>query len=258
MANRNTILNELRDLDSTLENLSPQNLYAVPYGYFEGLPAQIMNRIKAFEAKTVNEELHFLSPLLSNASQETPYSVPANYFQDLTESLLYGVKNDAVQTSDDEIETLSPLLSSLKDKNPYSVPVGYFDSLEPKAEKRQPRVISFTARKLYRLAIAAAVFGIVAITGLFIFNRGNNGNINDPEAWVNKNVIKKMSSDKIDEFVTLVAPNTVQKTTEGSKTTDAAEVKELLKDVPQKEIDEFLNDAVALESNDNIDALMND
>jgi len=255
MTNRDTILNELRDLDSTLENLSPQNLYAVPYGYFEGLPTQIMNRIKALEAVTGKEELEFLSPLLSKASKKTPYTVPANYFQDLTESLLYAVNNNAAQTSEEEIETLSPLLSSLKDKNPYSVPAGYFDSLETKKEKQEAKVISFTRRRWYRMAVAAAVIGIIAITGLFIVNRGNKG-INDPQAWVNKNVIKKVSPEKIDEFVTLVTPNNTQKNIEENKT-EEAEIKELMKDVSQKEINDFLNDAVALESNDDEDALMN-
>ena len=48
-------MSELNELDSTLGNLSPQNLYSVPYGYFEGLPTQIMNRIKALEA--TNEKM---------------------------------------------------------------------------------------------------------------------------------------------------------------------------------------------------------
>lgn len=257
MITRNTISNELRDLDSTLENLSPQNLYEVPTGYFEGLPAQVLNRIKALEAKNAKNELGYLSSLLSNASKETPYTIPANYFQNLTDSLLYAVNNSTAQSSDEEIESLSPLLSSLKDKNPYSVPDGYFDTLETKKEKQQAKVISFTTRKWYRMAIAAAVIGIVAITGIFIFRTGN-GNINDPQAWVNKNVIKKVSTEKLDEFVTLVASTNIPKPSEETKVADEVEIKELIKDVPQKEIDAFLNDAIALESNDNADALMND
>jgi len=266
MTNRNTILNELRDLDSTLGNLSPQNLYSVPYGYFEGLPTQIMNRIKALEATNAKDELEFLSPLLSNVSKETPYSVPDGYFQSLTGSLLYSVNNNADQTSDEEIETLSPLLGSLKNKNPYSVPAGYFESLETKTvqkdsfgEKEQVKVISFTKRRWYRMAVAAAVIGIVALTGFLLINK-KNSTISDQQAgkWVKNNVINKVSPEKIDEFVTLVTPNNNQKTIEENKAADEAEVKELMKDVPQKEIDEFLNDAVALESNDNADALMND
>ena len=256
MTNRNTILNELRYLDSTLGNLSPQNLYSVPYGYFEGLPTQITNRIKALEATNAKDELKYLSPLLSNVSKDT-YSVPAGYFQSLNESISYAI-NSADETSEDEIETLSPLLSSLKNKNPYSVPAGYFETIETKTENQEAKVISFTRRRWYRMAIAAAVIGIVAISGLLLFNRGKVNIEKDPGGWVAKNVMNKVSKDKIDEFVTLVTPSNNQKTIEENKAADEAEVKELMKDVPQKEIDEFLNDAVALESNDNADALMND
>jgi len=258
MTNRNTILSELNELDSTLGNLSPQNLYSVPYGYFEGLPTQIMNRIKALEATDAKDELEYLSPLLSNVSKETPYSVPAGYFQSLNESISYAI-NNADETSEEEIETLSPLLSSLKNKNPYSVPSGYFETLETKTGKQEAKVISFTRRRWYRIAIAAAVIGIVAITGLLLINKKNT-TISDQQAggWVKKNVINKVSKEKIDEFVIMVTPNGAQKTVEENEAAAQAEVKELMKDVSQKEIDEFLNDAVALESNDNTDALMND
>lgn len=265
MTNRNTILNELNELGSVLGTLDPQNLYEVPTGYFEGLPTQIMNRIKALEAANAKEELAYLSPLLSSASKEMPYAVPAGYFQNLTESLLYSVNSNAVQTSEEEIENLSPLLSSLKNKNPYSIPEGYFETLEAKTvrkdsfgEKKEAKVVSFTKRRWYRMAVAAAVIGVVAITGLLFIN-GNKTNIGkNPEAWVKKNVINKVSDEKIDEFVTLVTPDGTQKTTDENEAADQAEIKELMKDVPQKEIDEFLNDAVALNSNDDIDALMNE
>ncbi len=70
-------------------------------------------------------------------------------------------------------------------------------------------------------------------------------------------MINKVSDEKIDEFVTLVTPERAQKTVDENEAADRAEIKELMKDVPQKEIDEFLNDAVALNSNNDIDALMN-
>jgi hypothetical protein len=262
MTNRNIILNELRDLDSTLENYTPQNLYVVPDGYFEGLPTQILNRIKALEVTDAKDELEFLSPLLSNVSKEAPYSVPVGYFQDLGESIIHSINAD--QTSEEEIESLSPLLSSLKNKNPYSVPAEYFESLETKTvrkdsfrENKEAKVISITTRRWYRMAIAAAVIGIVAITGLLLLN-GDKINIDkNPQAWVKKNVINTVSNEKIDEFVTLVTPNGNQKA-EDNEAAAQAEVKELMKDVPQKEIDAFLNDAIALESNDDIDALMNE
>ncbi len=78
----------------------------------------------------------------------------------------------------------------------------------------------------------------------------------NPRAWVNKNVNKKVSQEKIDEFVKLAEDDTIN-ATEESDATKQAEIKELMKDIPEKEIEDFLNDAVALGSNDDTDALMN-
>jgi hypothetical protein len=258
MTNRNTILNELNEIGSTLGNINPQNLFAVPYGYFEGLPTQIMNRIKASEAADAKEELEYLSPLLSNVSKTMPYSVPVGFFQDFVDSVMKKLnENVNHQTSKEEIESLSPLLSGLKNKNPYSVPSGYFDTLETTVQKREAKVISITKRRWYRMAIAAAIIGIVAITGLLLINRGKSGVDYDPHTWVQKNVINKVSDEKINEFVTLVTPEESQKPSDENEAATQAEVKELMKDVSQKEIDDFLNDAIALESNDDADALLN-
>ena len=255
MTNRNTILNELNLLGTTLGNLNPQNLYEVPTGYFEGFPTQIMNRISALEAASAKEELEYLSQLLSKMSKEMPYAVPAGYFRDFSDSLLFAI-NSNEQKSNEEIETLSPVLGSLKNKNPYSVPAGYFETLEAKPERKEAKVISFTKRGWYRMAIAAAVIGIVVLSGLLLLN-GGKADIKNPQAWVKKNVINKVSEEKLNEFVTLIAPDDAQKSMEENEAADKAEIKELMKDVSQKEIEEFLNDAVALESNDDTDALMN-
>jgi hypothetical protein len=259
MTNRNTILNELRDLESTLGNYNPQNIYAVPYGYFEGLSTQILNRIKALEATDAKEELEYLSPLLNRASKEVPYYVPAGFFQNFGDGVMQKInENSNHQTSEEEIESLSPLLSSLKDKNPYSVPEGYFENLETKAEKNETKVISITKRRWYRLAVAAAVIGIVAISGLVFLRSNQIDPKTNPEAWVSKNVNKKVSNDKIDEFVTLVNEDEKIKAPEDNDADRQKEVKELMKDVPEKEIQDFLNDTVALESNDDTSTQMNE
>jgi hypothetical protein len=255
MTNRNTILNELADLRSSLKDHNPQNTYAVPAGYFEGLANQILNRIKALEAIDAKEELVYLSPLLSNVSKEMPYAVPADYFQNFSSGILQRLREHTdYQTSEEEIETLSPLLSSLKNKNPYSVPEGYFENLETKVERKETKVVSITRHKWYRLAVAAVIIGVVAIGGLLFIGRPVT--TDNPEAWINKNVTKKVSEERIDEFVKLAEDETVN-TTEENDATKQAEIKELMKDVPEKEIQEFLNDAVAFSSNDETDALMN-
>ncbi len=258
MTNRNTILNELAELGSVLANHDPQNIYAVPAGYFEGLADQILNRIKALEAIDAKEELSYLSPVLSNASKEMPYSVPAGFFQDLSEDVLTKIsEHEDYQTSEEEIETLSPLLNSLKNKNPYSTPAGYFEKLETKVEKKETKVISITQRRWYRLAVAAVVIGVVAISGLAIFRSKQVDPNKNPQAWIEKNVDKKVSKDKLDEFVKLAEDESINVTDEKDDVKHA-EIKELMKDVPEKEIEDFLNDAVALESNSDTDGSMNE
>lgn len=255
MTNRNTILKELADLGSVLASYDPQNIYAVPAGYFEGLADQILNRINALKANDAKEELSYLSPFLSNVSKEMPYSVPAGFFQDLSEDVLKKIsEHEDYQTSEEEIEALSPLLSSLKNKNPYSTPAGYFEKLENGVEKKETKIISITRRRWYRLSVAAVVIGIVAISGLAIFRSKQVDPNKNPQAWIEKNVDKKVSKDKIDEFVKLAEDGSINVTYEKDDVKHA-EIKELMKDVPEKEIVDFLNDAVALESNSDTDGL---
>jgi hypothetical protein len=259
MTSRNTILNELNEIESTLGNLSPQNLFVVPYGYFEGLPARIMARIKALEAGNAKEELEYLSPMLSNLSKELPYSVPAEFFQNfadrVTQQLTANVNH---KTSEEEIAELSPLLSKLKNKNPYSVPAGYFAGLATPGVKKATKIISITGRRWYRFAAAAVVIGIVVVSGWLLLTDQPNV-MKDPQAWIKKNVNKKVSQDKIDELVTLVkTEGNTNINDEIKAANEQAEIKEMMKDIPEKEIEAFLNDAVAATSNDDdINALMN-
>ena len=257
MTNRNIISNELKELGSDLGNNSPQNIYTVPNGYFEGLPTQILNRIRAWEATDAKDELEYLSPFLSNASKEMPYSVPAGFFQNLSDAILQKISKHAdYQTSEEEIETLSPLLSSLKNKNPYSVPAGYFGSLETGIDKKETKVISITTRRWYRLAVAAAIIGVVTI-GVLLFIKSDQVDPNkNPDKWISKNVNKKVSEEKIDEFVKL-AEDEALNTTDETDESKQAEIKELMKDVPEKEIQDFLDDAIVSNSNDQADELMN-
>jgi hypothetical protein len=244
-------------MGSTLSAQNLENIYRVPEGYFDGLAEQILNRIKAIEVNNAKEELQYLSPLLAGISRKTPYTVPDGYFKNLSEALLYSINETAgIQTSEEEIETLSPVLGSLKNRNPYSLPVGYFENLKPVAEKKGSKVISIASRRWYRMVAAAVVIGIITIGGL-LFIKGNQVDPNqNPVKWISKNVTKKVSKDKIDEFVKLTEEEDRLKVSAENNTV-STEIKELMKDVPEKEIQEFLNDAVALGSNNADDLLMN-
>ncbi|HYE54250.1 MAG TPA: hypothetical protein VD996_05380 [Chitinophagaceae bacterium] len=88
------ILNELKELSPTVAGLGQSTPYQVPPGYFEGLAAQILSRIKTQDL-SAKEEIETLSPLLSGLSKKTPYEVPAGYFTNVTANVLNNVKPQA-------------------------------------------------------------------------------------------------------------------------------------------------------------------
>jgi hypothetical protein len=259
MTKRSTIPDELHGLGSTLANISPQNFYEVPDGYFEGLANQILNRVKALDASNAKDELEFLSPALSSIAKEMPFTVPIDYFENLSEKLMQGIREHAdYQTSDEEIASLSPLLNSISKKNPYHAPAGYFENLKTPGirKKEQTKIISIVTRKWRRFAVAAVLVGFITISGILLFSKGVDPNKN-PQAWVEKNIEKKVSRQQLDEFVNLAKEDENLNNLNDNDIIKSEEIKALMKDVPEKEIREFLNEAVALESHDAADILLN-
>src|SRR5678815_327106 len=111
MTQSNNILQELKELESSLANISLQNIYSVPAGYFESLPAIMLDRIKAMDASNASEELGYLSPELDRVSKLMPYAVPPGYFENLEERVMELVRESKdYQTAKEELESISPLL----------------------------------------------------------------------------------------------------------------------------------------------------
>ena len=102
------------------------------------------------------------------------------------------------------------------------------------------------------MAAAAVVIGIVAILGVITFNNSKIDPKKNSHAWVEKNV-KKVSTDKIDAFVKLAEAEKIYDGTVAKGKSD--DVKELMKDVPENEIRDFLKDTEALTDDEGI--LMN-
>ena len=111
------ILEELESLSPLLSNIDKTPVLSIPAGYFENLSSQILHKI------AVQEELVNLSPLLSDIDKTPVLSVPAGYFENLSSQILHKI------TVQEELVNLSPLLSNI-DKTPVlSVPAGYFEQL---------------------------------------------------------------------------------------------------------------------------------
>ncbi len=249
MTQKETILQELNELKSTLATVAPQNVFTVPVGYFDGLAAQVLNRIKAMEAINAVEELSYLSPSFNNISKEVPYVVPAGYFEGLAEKAMQSVRerND-YQTAKEELETLSPLLSGLKKTMTYSVPQGYFDSLAEKRNKPVAKVVSIAHRRWFRYAAAAVVTGVIVLAGFIYINFRNSVDpVEQPYAWVKKS-LKKVDKADIDAFVKLADEELTNLVV--TSPVKSEEIKELMKDVSDKELQDFLDETTVTVNSD--------
>jgi len=252
MTQRDNILKELRELNSDLGGLNQQPVFQVPGGYFDNLADEVLKKVKASEAASAKEELALLSPFLSAISKSTPYSVPVGYFDGFEKKLVEIIFAGKDQTVSEELESLSPLLSGLKNKPTYTVPEGYFQHLQQPIEHAAPatktKVVSLTGRKWFRYAAAAIVVGFIAAIGFMLSNKKETVDPTDKSfAWVQKNM-KKVSTDEINEIVELAnatSPDIV-------KTDTKDEVNNLLKDVSDKEIQDFLNDTGTAETEDDL------
>ncbi|MBC7875479.1 MAG: hypothetical protein H7Y01_15870 [Ferruginibacter sp.] len=249
MTQKDNILKELSELNSTLATITPQNVYTIPVGYFDGLAAQVLNRIKAMEAATAGEELNYLSPLLGSFSREMPYTVPSGYFESLEEKLVQtALESNDYHTAKEELETLSPFLSGLKKQMPYSVPQGYFESLSAGrpdlAEKitapqtqTTAKVISITRRKWFRYAAAAVITGMIAMAGFLYF-----GGEKEPGGKILAKFtrdVKKMDDTQKDNLADFIDAGMNGQESAQVGPDKSNEVKDLLKGVSEEELKDF-------------------
>ena len=268
MTQRDNILLELRELQSSLAEAGSQNVYHVPVGYFDNLAEIVLNRIKALDTTDAAEELSYLSPLLSGISKKLPYEVPAGFFDSLGEKVIGSI--DEHTSAAEELEELSPLLSGLKKEMPartshsgwpYSVPKGYFEQLNNTADTKEMKpavkVVTMARKTWFRYAAAAVVLGIIAVGSLMIFNKQTTNG--DSEKVVTK-MLKKVSTEEINSFVQLTdeaIPGDMAKVDPKTMMKEKNDIQELIKDIPEKEIESFLNDTQAGEPENDEDVLTN-
>jgi hypothetical protein len=248
MTQNSTILQELKELESSLAGLATQNIYSVPDGYFEGLAGQVLNRIKATEAANAAEELGYLSPMLSTMSKmskQLPFTVPAGYFEGLEEKLMQTVRDsNDYQTATEELETLSPLLSGLKKEMPYSVPQGYFENLgadiNTQGNKTETKVVSIGSRKWFRYAAAAVITGVIIMAGFLYFNNNSDNTSGGKVMAKFTRDVKKMDETQKDDLIDFIdAGMNGNETAEVNTEIKSKEVKQLLQDISDEELKDF-------------------
>lgn len=255
MSPRNDILNELKELDSSLSGFSLINTYQVPAGYFDGFASRMLNRVKAMDTMDAREELSLLSPLVNYIDRNMPFAIPADYFNGLENKIMEGV---LASESDEDLETMSPLLSGLKKNNPYTVPENYFEGLVNIAKNNEPRkeakVISIGARKWFRIAAAAVVISFITV-GAFLFTQKDTlSPVDKSYAWVKKS-LNQVSTNDLDQFIDV----SDDQSPVIASVTPGKEAKELVNNLSDEQIQHFLDDVkeTDLDADSGDDILLN-
>ncbi len=247
MDNQNNIQDELKSLNSSLPVNNSPNPFSVPEGYFDGLAARILAKIKE-QSFSAADELQELSPLLAGLSKKLPYTLPEDYFNKNIAGLSSFLKEEE-----------SSVLALVGKQLPYQVPQGYFESLPEqmvaKLTRPQAKVVPFFSRTWMRVAAAAVVGGILFVGSYQLLKSGEEtaptatayqsaDTTQNLVAKTDKTTvvqdIQKLSTKELDEFMSAVPvnPAKLQKTT--TQLTEKTELKTLLEDVSEKEIDTFL------------------
>jgi hypothetical protein len=236
MNSRNAIQEELKELSSFLP-YDKQPVFTVPQGYFENFAASVWSRINSQHPMDTADELAELSPVLAAIPRKMPFTVPENYFSELTDNLPAMTSNDQLPES----------LQQHHRHMPFTVPTGYFegvaDSVLAKVKVKKPvgKVVSFGMRPWMRIAAAAVVTGLIVVSGIAYF--GNTGKSIDPNSqpdeWISQK-LKNINSKELDEFIRTVDITSSSKELAQSANGEA-EVRKMLKDVSNSELDAFLN-----------------
>jgi hypothetical protein len=230
MSNRNTIRDELNELNSGLNPNSNKHPYSVPEGYFEGLSDSILAKIKGESTISTSDEIAVLSPLLASISRKLPYSIPSDYFQSNIESL------NAIISQEEE----SLILSFVEKEMPYQVPLGYFTNFPEQVLEKiadQKKVVPLVKRRWMRLAAAAVVTGVMAISGIFYFNSRGDNTTTDPVT-----AVKKASTEELNDFIkTTAIDGTDEKAQITVRNKGPKTESKIFADVSDKELNAFLD-----------------
>ena len=271
-------MNELRQISPVLADISNQDVYQTPRGYFDTLADQLMNRIKtaqfshakelpftvptgyfegfaekmisrikAGEATSASEELEIISPFLSRIDKKMPFSTPGGYFTELADNL--AAELGAIEFVNENQDNPYPVLNSLKDKNVYETPAGYFDGLAGSVlasikQSQQAKVIPFAKKRTWlKYAAAAVVIGVIGTASLLFFHKPVSPNNSDPVQGLS------MISDQ--EMINyLEVQSTPSVSADASNSIASIDINEndardLLSDVPDDELQQYVDEHVS-------------
>lgn len=224
---------ELRTIAPALVTLSGENLYTVPFLYFQQFPLAILKRVHAASS--------------SNAAlQVNPFAVPAGYFEQLPQAIMGQVKASETSTTvlATELETIAPLLNTISKNMVYAVPAGYFDNLSVVPRDRQVQATKpvFIVKAMHRYAAAAVTIGILVIGAIFYTYNSKTPTSASPSTIANINIELEKVSDT--EIATYLKNNdfAVEGNNASFAPTDELPIQEFIKSLSEEEIKQYLKE----------------
>ncbi|MBS1774329.1 MAG: hypothetical protein JST82_15845 [Bacteroidetes bacterium] len=212
MSNRNDIVNELRELNSPLADMSRAMPYELPTGYFEEVANDVVSIAKVMDLQ---------EPVL-NVNKGMPYMIPSGYFEALPTTINELVGNGLPQ----------------KASNVYEVPAGYFAQLpaaitaKAKDANKPAKRISLGAPVWKQVRWAAAAVLILSIgIGSYQYTQNKEYKLRKELARVSSDSIHEYVQQHIDEYDTeMIADNM-----------ETNDLKTLSKNISEQEIVNYLN-----------------
>lgn len=221
MENYHEIISELKLISPMLADTVRKNTYSIPEGYFNQLPAIILERIAQEESV-----LHL--------PKNQPFAVPEGFFNQFSDQVIGRIKQQENEVYQ-ELEQIAPLLNKISKQNIYTVPQGYFSkSLVPdlvSIQQEKPKVIPMLkpVHSFRKYAMAAALTGIMAIGGWLLLNNNSTDNI-----AVTNAAASGVTSQQKDEVLTKALASTTYKEAK------QLDVKEEVNKIHQAELDGYL------------------
>jgi hypothetical protein len=222
MENSVEIIGELRQISPFLAENRPGMPYAVPAGYFDAFPPQILG--------TVVEQV----PVL-NGIPASSFQAPEGYFESLAGNLLQKIRR---QEADGGLMEDTPLLNSISKQNVFSVPAGYFEKAVVVPEKQKAKLVTL-ARKWTQYAAAAVIAGILVTTAFLVTDTTREPEYKKYERLDLPTELDKMSENELVNY--LVTPELPANVTASNNDVITA-VKDNIQSLSDEELNQYLKE----------------
>ena len=243
-----------------------QTPYKAPAGYFNALPGVILGRVKTEHITDATEELEAISPLLSGIGKKTPFSLPEGFFSELPVNVTEGAQ--AIDFVNEELENLSPLMQSLQPLQTYCTPAGYFEQFPEQAlnaaRNQQPaKVVKISSfKKVLQYAVAAAITVAVFTTG-WLYTHRSGSSTGLPVSTVAvldkqvKDSLHRFDDQDLQTFLEEQQTSIPENAALASNDIKPANVQDMLEDVSDEELQQYLDQYTASNSTNNSNTYTN-